>query len=119
MFEDVSGVRDAKRMVRTIKIYVEEGKGNFAAIAEVVPLRIQKVAETVTLDDATIKAGEKVKLEVKHEEGTCQLLLYRLPVNPNLPIVLRMKRLQESIKMEWSLEWKPEQQRLQLRMRQG
>lgn len=70
MFEDVSGVRDAKRMVRTIKIYVEEGKGNFAAIAEVVPLRIQKVAETVTLDDATIKAGEKVKLEVKHEEGT-------------------------------------------------
>ena len=56
--------------VKTLKIYVEEGRGNFAAIAEVVPLRLQKVAETATLDDVAMKVGEKVKLEAKHEEGT-------------------------------------------------
>ena len=47
-----------------------EGKGNFAAIAEVVPLRIQKVADSATLDDVTIKVGEKVRLEAKHDEDT-------------------------------------------------
>lgn len=56
--------------VKTIKIYVEEGKGNFAAIAEVVPLRLQKVADLATLDDVTVKVGERVRLEPKHDEGT-------------------------------------------------
>lgn len=63
LFESVANVK-------TIKIYVEEGKGNFAAIAEVVPLRIQKVADSATLDDVTIKVGEKVRLEAKHNEDT-------------------------------------------------
>ena len=63
LFENVANVK-------TIKIYVEEGKGNFAAIAEVVPLRIQKVADSATLDDVTIKVGEKVRLEAKHDEDT-------------------------------------------------
>ena len=63
LFESVANVK-------TIKIYVEEGKGNFAAIAEVVPLRMQKVADSATLDDVTIKVGEKVRLEAKHNEDT-------------------------------------------------
>ncbi len=53
--------------VKTIKIYVEEGKNGFASIAEVVPLHLQKVAERAILEGATVKAGEKVKLEIKPE----------------------------------------------------
>ena len=61
---------DSNVQAKQIKIYVEEGQGNFAAIAEVVPLRIQRVAESVTLKDVTVKANTKVQLQPEHEEGT-------------------------------------------------
>ncbi|GAA0083683.1 endo-alpha-N-acetylgalactosaminidase family protein [Clostridium sp. CTA-7] len=55
---------------KTIKIYVESGKGNFAAIAEVAPIILQKVADTATLEDVTLNIGEKVTLTPKHPENT-------------------------------------------------
>jgi endo-alpha-N-acetylgalactosaminidase len=55
---------------KTIKIYVEKGRGNFAAIAEVAPIILQKVADTATLEDVTLNIGEKVTLTPKHPENT-------------------------------------------------
>lgn len=55
---------------KTIKIYVEQGKGNFAAVAEVVPVLIQKVADTATLEDLTLNVGEKMLLGPQHEKNT-------------------------------------------------
>ncbi|MDU7947283.1 MAG: endo-alpha-N-acetylgalactosaminidase family protein [Clostridium sp.] len=56
--------------VKTIKIYVEKGRGNFAAIAEVAPIILQKVADTATLEDVTMNIGGKVTLTPKHAENT-------------------------------------------------
>ena len=49
---------------RKIQILVEEGQGGFAAISEVVPFTVQKVADAVTLDaeNVTLKVGETVTL---------------------------------------------------------
>lgn len=55
---------------KTIKIYVEQGKGNFAAIAEVEPISVYKVADTVSLEDVTMNIGEKVTLTLKYPENT-------------------------------------------------
>ena len=58
------------RNAKTIKIYVEKGRGNFAAIAEVAPIRLQKVADTATLENATLKVGEKITLTPQSPENT-------------------------------------------------
>ena len=58
------------RNAKTIKIYVEKGRGNFAAIAEVAPIILQKVADTATLEDVTMNIGGKVTLTPKHAENT-------------------------------------------------
>lgn len=55
---------------KTIKIYVEKGKGNFAAIAEVAPIILQKVTDTASLEDVTMNIGGKVTLTPKHPENT-------------------------------------------------
>ena len=55
---------------KTIKIYVEKGQGNFAAISEVVPISIQKVADTASLEDVTMNIGGKVTLIPTHPENT-------------------------------------------------
>ncbi|MGG7141957.1 endo-alpha-N-acetylgalactosaminidase family protein [Clostridium nigeriense] len=55
---------------KTIKIYVEKGKGNFAAIAEVAPIMLHKVADTVSLEDVTMNIGDKATLTPKHPENT-------------------------------------------------
>lgn len=55
---------------KTIKIYVEKGRGNFAAIAEVAPIMLHKVADTVSLEDVTMNIGDKVTLTPKHPENT-------------------------------------------------
>ena len=64
------GKSKAAMNVKVIEIYVESGQGDFAAIAEVAPIRIMKVAETATLKDATVKVGEAVTLEPEHAAGT-------------------------------------------------
>lgn len=56
--------------VKTIKIYVEKGQGNFAAISEVQPINIQKVSDTATLEDATMNIGEKITLTPTSPENT-------------------------------------------------
>lgn len=55
---------------KTIKIYVEKGRGNFAAISEVTPIILQKVADTATLENVTLNIGEKVTLTPQHEKDT-------------------------------------------------
>ena len=55
---------------KTIKIYVEQGRGNFAAIAEVTPIMVHKVAETASLEDVTMNIGGKVTLTPAHPENT-------------------------------------------------
>ena len=55
---------------KTIKIYVEKGQGNFAAISEVVPISLQKVADTASLEDVTMNIGGKVTLIPTHPENT-------------------------------------------------
>lgn len=55
---------------KTIKIYVENGRGDFAVITEVAPIRIQKVADTATLEDLTINMGEKVKMTLQSPKNT-------------------------------------------------
>lgn len=55
---------------KTIRIYVEKGQGNFAAIAEVEPIIIHKVADTASLEDVTMNIGGKVTLTPKHPENT-------------------------------------------------
>ncbi|WP_300379814.1 endo-alpha-N-acetylgalactosaminidase family protein [Clostridium sp.] len=55
---------------KRIKVYVESGKGNFAAISEVTPVILQKVADTATLENVTLNIGEKVTLNPKHPENT-------------------------------------------------
>lgn len=48
---------------RKIVIIVEQGKGSFAAIREVAPLRLETYATKATLSDQTLYTGETVKLE--------------------------------------------------------
>ena len=55
---------------KAIKIYVEKGRGNFAAIAEVAPIILHKVADTASLEDVTMNIGGKVTLTPKHPENT-------------------------------------------------
>lgn len=55
---------------KTIKIYVEKGQGNFAAIAEVAPIILHKVADTASLEDVTMNIGGKFTLTPKHPENT-------------------------------------------------
>lgn len=57
---------------RYIEISVERGQGNFAAIAEVVPIRVQNVATGVTLPgEMTIEEGETAVLTpTAQPEGT-------------------------------------------------
>ena len=55
---------------KVIKIYVEKGRGNFAAIAEVAPIILHKVADTASLEDVTMNIGGKVTLTPKHPENT-------------------------------------------------
>ena len=55
---------------KTIKIYVEKGQGNFAAIAEVAPIILHKVADTASLEDVTMNIGGKVTLTPTHPENT-------------------------------------------------
>ena len=55
---------------KTIKIYVEKGIGNFAAIAEVAPIILHKVADTATLEDLTMNIDGKATLTPKHPENT-------------------------------------------------
>ena len=57
-------------LARKIEIIVEQGQGGFAAIAEVLPLQAQKVAEKVNLKEIEIEAGETFTLVPEHEEGT-------------------------------------------------
>ena len=54
---------------RFIEISVLEGKGGFAAIAEVQPIRSEKVADEATLQDAEVKVGETVQLTPEVAEG--------------------------------------------------
>ena len=58
------------RNAKAIKIYVEKGQGNFAAISEVAPIILHKVADTVSLEDVTMNIGGKVTLIPKHAENT-------------------------------------------------
>ncbi|WP_291651052.1 endo-alpha-N-acetylgalactosaminidase family protein, partial [Clostridium sp.] len=58
------------RNAKVIKIYVEKGQGNFAAISEVAPIILHKVADTVSLEDVTMNIGGKVTLIPKHAENT-------------------------------------------------
>ncbi|WP_370836937.1 discoidin domain-containing protein [Clostridium tertium] len=58
------------RNAKAIKIYVEKGQGNFAAIAEVAPIILHKVADTASLEDVTMNIGGKVTLTPKHAENT-------------------------------------------------
>lgn len=53
-----------------IEISVEQGINNFAAIAEVQPIRIQRVADSATLSDVTLLEGMHQQLEVKYPENT-------------------------------------------------
>lgn len=55
---------------RYIEISVEKGNNGFAAIAEVQPIRVQKVTEEATLDNVTLNIGEDRVLEPNHAEGT-------------------------------------------------
>ncbi|MBR6770157.1 MAG: Ig-like domain-containing protein, partial [Lachnospiraceae bacterium] len=55
---------------RYIKISVEQGQGNFAAIAEVMPLKVERLAESITLADQTMDPGSRVKLIPEYAEGT-------------------------------------------------
>ena len=55
---------------KVLKIYVEEGKGGFAAISEVVPVLVKRVAETAELKDTKINIGEEKQLEVIIPENT-------------------------------------------------
>ncbi|WP_066890372.1 endo-alpha-N-acetylgalactosaminidase family protein [Clostridium nigeriense] len=55
---------------KTIKIYVEKGKGNFAVISEVTPIILQRVADTASLEDITLNIGGEVTLTPKHPENT-------------------------------------------------
>ena len=55
---------------KTIKIYVEKGRGNFAVITEVAPIRIEKVSDTATLEDLTLNIGEKVKITPESPDNT-------------------------------------------------
>ena len=54
---------------RFIEISVLEGKGGFAAIAEVQPIRFEKVADEAALQDAEVKVGETVQLTPEVAEG--------------------------------------------------
>lgn len=54
---------------RYIKIYVEQGHNNYAAIAEVKPILVEKIATKATLKDASIKTGESVTLEAVPADG--------------------------------------------------
>lgn len=69
----ITEVLDDNIEARYIEISVEEGQGNFAAIAEVVPIRVQNVATGVEIDPAsvTIDEGESISLTaVPVPEGT-------------------------------------------------
>ena len=55
---------------RYIEISVEQGKNNFAAITEVAPFLVQKLAEEISLDNTSVDVGGTVQMELKHEEGT-------------------------------------------------
>ncbi len=57
-------------LARKIEIIVEQGQGGFAAIAEVLPLQAQKVADKVNLEDVELEVGETVILVPEHDEGT-------------------------------------------------
>lgn len=66
----IEEILDANQSARYIKIYVEEGQGNFAAISEVTPIRVERVTEEASLEDVTVKVGETVTLTPIHEAGT-------------------------------------------------
>ncbi|MGN0330509.1 MAG: endo-alpha-N-acetylgalactosaminidase family protein [Kineothrix sp.] len=55
---------------RYIEISVVQGRGNFAAIAEVAPIRVERLAETATLENQTLDAGSRRKLVPSSPEGT-------------------------------------------------
>ena len=52
-----------------IEISVEKGYGNYAAIAEVKPILVERIATEATIQDAEVKAGESVKLEAVPANG--------------------------------------------------
>ena len=60
----ITEILDDNIEARYIEISVEEGQGNFAAIAEVVPIRVQNVATGVEIDPAsvTVAEGESISL---------------------------------------------------------
>ena len=60
----ITEVLDDNIEARYIEISVEEGQGNFAAIAEVVPIRVQNVATGVKIDpvSVTVAEGESISL---------------------------------------------------------
>ena len=49
---------------------MEKGQGDFAAIAEVAPIILKKVADTATLENAILNIGEKLTLTPSHPENT-------------------------------------------------
>ena len=56
---------------RYIVISVEEGQGGYAAIAEVVPVKVERLADSISLPATQeLKAGNKVKLQPEYAENT-------------------------------------------------
>ena len=53
-----------------IKLSIEKGYNDFAAVAEVAPIRLEKVTDEASINDATVKAGESVELKITHPENT-------------------------------------------------
>ncbi len=54
---------------RYIEISVEQGHNNYAALAEVKPILVEKIATKADLTDANIKAGESIALEAVPANG--------------------------------------------------
>lgn len=55
---------------RYIEFIVEQGSEGFACLAEIAPISVEKVATSVTLKDAEVKAGEKVTLVPELKGGS-------------------------------------------------
>ena len=55
---------------RYIEFSIEVGGNDFAAVTEIAPFAVQKVAEEISMDDAKVNIGETVEMQLKHEEGT-------------------------------------------------
>lgn len=55
---------------RVIKIYVEQGRGNFAVITEVTPVVFHSVSDTANLENLIINIGEKLTLTPETPKNT-------------------------------------------------